>query len=1138
MKTPMESIMRTCCRVAASLVMAIAAACGAFTAHAAPVDASTATEIRFVQYVKATGEQYVDTGVIGKSGTKVDITFSNFASGEVLLGAQGETSDSIFAIQAVPYGSINYFCLLYRPPSGQTDTKWYYDAVWSAGDATQHRVCYTVGENGPSDAIGEAIGDEFKNGKHQIREFQIRYWNFSSASPNPGAVDTGRSMYIFALNSNGVADGLATSKSKLYGMKIAQWDATANDYVAVRDFKPCIANVGDVERAGLYDAMQNKIYFSETGTDLVAPDTTPDSLHEWVQPNGNVFVDTGVIGKSWTQIDMTFSNFASSEILLGAQGATSDSIFAIQAVPYGSINYFCLLYRPPSGQQDTKWYVDSVWSPGSDTKLQMCYTVGENGPAGVNGEVVEVVDGNEASHRIKYWNTSNVSPNPGAVDTSRSMYIFALNNNGAANYPATPTSKLYGMKIAQWDATANDYVAVRDFVPCKKNGTVALYDKVSRSVFYPVGTLAAGPEIIKNTKFVEWVESNGSQYVDTGVTGRYGTAIEADFAGCGGDYAALVGAKKSGNRSECIAWTSYTYSGMNMWLVYPRDLSNWYGDKTVVVGAGVRHRMTSSVSLIGDLSVSFDGTSYPMTNWSGAPDPFNLGAANTGLPMYVFAANEAGNAIWKSTTRLYGLRIWQDGVLVRDFRPCVDDNDVPALYDMVSQSLFHSGGGDALAASDTEIPARAVWKGGAVASAADLANAANWTCTDVAGNEIAGAVPGSATTIAISSATDPILSLPSGVSMPAHAMVEVSGVIVLADDADWTHLGSFAFANGTSIDLAGHNLMLYAFSVKTAGTASFGNSGSAQATLTLAGDLDSVFTGVTVGDNVKIVKNGTGDMVKIDQWRVGGATGVEILQNSGDVVVSSSQGEEVLGIGTAGPGTYTVNGGRLKVSNNSSGYSCWIGARGNGIGVMNVTGGEVTMNKTIIVGNWTGGASGMLNISGGSMEIQSGGVFMGNGSALGALNITGGTLALGNGSIYAGNWANVAVTLDGGTIRSGAANAAFFNNLTNVTLGANGLRLETEFDLGMNNTAIKLQSGGKITKVGAGDLDLSGLTVEIDKSMPAAFDFAMAIPGEENGTAGVFTGLPTVTPLHWKAKLVDNGTRCRFVKFGMVIIVR
>ena len=38
-------------------------------------------------------------------------------------------------------------------------------------------------------------------------------------------------------------------------------------------------------------------------------------------------------------------------------------------------------------------------------------------------------------------------------------------------------------------------------------------------------------------------------------------------------------------------------------------------------------------------------------------------------------------------TRLYWLRIWQDGVLVRDFRPCVTAAGKAALYDMVSASV-------------------------------------------------------------------------------------------------------------------------------------------------------------------------------------------------------------------------------------------------------------------------------------------------------------------------------------------------------------------------------------------------------------------------------------------------------------------
>ena len=52
--------------------------------------------------------------------------------------------------------------------------------------------------------------------------------------------------------------------------------------------------------------------------------------------------------------------------------------------------------------------------------------------------------------------------------------------------------------------------------------------------------------------------------------------------------------------------------------------------------------------------------------------------------------------------RIYDLKIWQDGELVRDYVPVIADNGAPYLWDKVSKTLF---------ASETDI---AFWDSGAI----------------------------------------------------------------------------------------------------------------------------------------------------------------------------------------------------------------------------------------------------------------------------------------------------------------------------------------------------------------------------------------------------------------------------------------
>ena len=142
---------------------------------------------------------------------------------------------------------------------------------------------------------------------------------------------------------------------------------------------------------------------------------------------------------------------------------------------------------------------------------------------------------------------------------------------------------------------------------------------------------------------------------------------------------------------------------------------------------------------------------------------------------------------------------------------------------------------------------------------------------------------------------------------------------------------------------------------------------------------------------------------------------------------------------------------------------------------------------------------------------------------------TGGTLE--TGEIYQ-RYGTAEITFNGGALKPRKVNASFFHDLRDVRLGGNGVTINTAYNIGATGTTITVRDGGKITKVGAGVFDLSGLTVQIGEGTTRSFDFAVA-----GADAGGFTGLPAV-PGGWTAKLCDDGKRCRISRKGFVLIVK
>ncbi|MCR5750858.1 MAG: glycoside hydrolase family 5 protein [Kiritimatiellae bacterium] len=193
---------------------------------------------------------------------------------------------------------------------------------------------------------------------------------------------------------------------------------------------------------------------------------------------------------------------------------------------------------------------------------------------------------------------------------------------------------------------------------------------------------------------LEYVESDGSQWIDTMARGASGVIATADVACLAAANATLLGSRVSSDSSTRFFPLRWTSGGK--W-------SYGYGAaKTLsaaAVGTGVRHKVRAAL-LAGEQSVVVDGA--PAGN-AGT----DATERDTELPMFLFAANVGGEPAEGASARLYGARIEANGRVVRDFAPCRDLNGVVCLYDRVSSEYFRPEGG-ALVAGPSAAPDIAV----------------------------------------------------------------------------------------------------------------------------------------------------------------------------------------------------------------------------------------------------------------------------------------------------------------------------------------------------------------------------------------------------------------------------------------------
>lgn len=182
--------------------------------------------------------------------------------------------------------------------------------------------------------------------------------------------------------------------------------------------------------------------------------------------------------------------------------------------------------------------------------------------------------------------------------------------------------------------------------------------------------LTSGGVIPKQVNLVNFIESSGTQCINSLFMPTENTRVEADLEFLDGNttYNTIFGVGQTSS---------------NQFVVY-RNGANMTGQvysTTTYTTSGVtntgRHKCVLSNSLFqyGTYSAKVNSESFNYT-----------------YPLYIFALNSAGSVTLYAHMRLYGLKIYEGNLLVRDFVPCYDPDGVVCLYDNVNKKYYYNAG--------------------------------------------------------------------------------------------------------------------------------------------------------------------------------------------------------------------------------------------------------------------------------------------------------------------------------------------------------------------------------------------------------------------------------------------------------------
>lgn len=181
-------------------------------------------------------------------------------------------------------------------------------------------------------------------------------------------------------------------------------------------------------------------------------------------------------------------------------------------------------------------------------------------------------------------------------------------------------------------------------------------------------------------KECKYLESTGTQYIDSNIKATENTKLELSFSidtvEQGVSYRIFGARNSSNNKAFVVGKQSSTNSTI-------------FAQFDTITPVNVKN-IRPSVNTITKITLSKDGF-YVNNQLSRTFEGYN--DFTTSNNILLFAVNSGGTV---STTtqnlRIYYTKLWEDGELILNLIPCLDDNDVPCMYDTVSKTTLYNVG--------------------------------------------------------------------------------------------------------------------------------------------------------------------------------------------------------------------------------------------------------------------------------------------------------------------------------------------------------------------------------------------------------------------------------------------------------------
>lgn len=244
-------------------------------------------------------------------------------------------------------------------------------------------------------------------------------------------------------------------------------------------------------------------------------------------------------------------------------------------------------------------------------------------------------------------------------------YVFSINSNSIADLAH---ARVFSCKIYDGDTL------MRDFKPCQEgvDGTYCLYDAISKKYYHNYGTGAFTGGKLLEPEPLEYIESTGTQYIDTGVNVKSSIETILDFK------------LTSINSSQSVGYFgAYNSNGS---ILLGNNQGNGF---QFAYGAGW-NGSTKAIDLNRHVAYINSNNSCKIDDTVLANSSNITTSLNANDNAYIFWSKGGTGA--KSSMMLFSCKIYDNGTLVRDYVPWKDELGTTCLHDKVENKNYYNKG--------------------------------------------------------------------------------------------------------------------------------------------------------------------------------------------------------------------------------------------------------------------------------------------------------------------------------------------------------------------------------------------------------------------------------------------------------------